>query len=353
MSQSLKPLLRKPHSSAGTSESIISHDTDYKLTLAMSSTRGLDSANAIEFCKTLRLQSELFGQTCAVSMYQAPQSAYDLFDKAMVIYEGRQIYFGSAAKAKEYFVNLGFECPSRQTTPDFLTSMTFPAERIVRSGCNPPRTSEEFAMAWRNSADYRALQVEIEEYKEQHPINGPDADSFRQLKKLHQADGQRIKSPYTLTYSQQVRLCFWRGWKRLKADPWLALGMGIGNMVMALIISSLFYNLSPTTDSFRYRPVVIFVAILFNAFASMLEILTLYAQRPIVEKQARYAFYHPSAESYASVLLDLPIKVVGAIGFNLVFYFMTNLKREPGAFFFYLMVAFLVVMAMSGVFRSV
>lgn len=34
------------------------------------STRGLDSANAIEFCRTLKLQSELFGRSCAVSIYQ-------------------------------------------------------------------------------------------------------------------------------------------------------------------------------------------------------------------------------------------------------------------------------------------
>ena len=70
-------------------------------------------------------------------MYQAPQSAYDLFDKATVIYEGRQIYFGPVSRAKDYFVNLGFECPARQTTPDFLTSMAFPAERIPRPDCNP------------------------------------------------------------------------------------------------------------------------------------------------------------------------------------------------------------------------
>jgi ABC-type multidrug transport system permease subunit len=54
---------------------------------------------------------------------------------------------------------------------------------------------------------------------------------------------------------------------------------------MALIISSLYFNLSTDTNSFYGRSVVLFVAILFNAFASMLEILTLYAQRPIVEKQ--------------------------------------------------------------------
>ena len=67
---------------------------------------------------------QVFGVTALVAIYQAPQAAYDLFDKATVLYEGRQIYFGPASQAKQYFVNLGFECPKNQTDPDFLTSMT-------------------------------------------------------------------------------------------------------------------------------------------------------------------------------------------------------------------------------------
>lgn len=293
----------------------------------------------------------MFGQTCAVSMYQAPQSAYDLFDKAQVLYEGRQIYFGPASEAKEYFINLGFQCRPRQTTPDFLTSMTFPAERVPRPGCNPPRTPDDFATAWKNSPQYRTLQGEIDEYKTQHPIGGPNAETFRHLKKSHQAKGQRLESPYTLTYSQQVQLCMWRGWARFKADPWPAIYVMVGNTMMALIMSSLYYNMPQNTGSFYGRAVVLFMAILFNAFSSILELMTLYAQRPIVEKQSRYAFYHPSAESYASVLVDLPMKITSTVSFNLVFYFMTNLNREPSNFFFYLLVVFLIVLAMSGMFR--
>lgn len=284
-------------------------------------------------------------------MYQAPQSAYDLFDKALVIYEGRQIYFGPASLAKDYFIDLGFDCPSRQTTPDFLTSMTFPAERVVRPGCHPPRTPSEFAAAWRASPQFETLQAEIEEYKVQHPLDGLDAQAYRQLKKAQQAKGQRLGSPYALTYSQQVRLCLWRGWRRFLADPAPPLGVMAGNLVLALIMSSLLYNLQQTTESFYKRAVVLFMAALFNSFASILEVMTLYAQRPIVEKQSRYAFYHPSAEAFASVLLDVPMKIGGCVSFNLVFYFMTNLNRTPGNFFFYLFVSFLIVMSMSGVFR--
>lgn len=42
------------------------------------STRGLDSANAVEFAKTLRLQGDVFGFTSCVAIYQAPQAAYDV-----------------------------------------------------------------------------------------------------------------------------------------------------------------------------------------------------------------------------------------------------------------------------------
>ena len=42
------------------------------------STRGLDSANAVEFCRTLRTQADVLGCTSFVAIYQAPQAAYDV-----------------------------------------------------------------------------------------------------------------------------------------------------------------------------------------------------------------------------------------------------------------------------------
>lgn len=42
------------------------------------STRGLDSATALEFVRTLRTSTELTGATAIVSLYQASQSIYDV-----------------------------------------------------------------------------------------------------------------------------------------------------------------------------------------------------------------------------------------------------------------------------------
>lgn len=319
------------------------------------STRGLDSANAVEFCKTLKTSSELAGSTAAVAIYQAPQSAYDYFDKAIVLYEGRQIFFGGAKEAKQYFVDLGFECPDRQTDADFLTSMTSPAERVVRKGFEGrvPRTSEDFAQIWQESETRKQLLKDISEYETAHPIGGEDLKKFQESRKQQQSKHQRLASPYTLSYWSQIKLCLWRGFRRLAADPSLTVTQLIANAINALIVSSLFYNLSYTSTALRSRASLLFFAVLLNGFASALEILVLYAQRPIVEKHTRYAFYHPSAEAFASMLTDIPSKVGNAIAFNLVLYFMTNLRREPGAFFFFFLISFVTTMVMSMLFRTI
>ncbi|KPM35009.1 Multidrug resistance protein CDR1 [Neonectria ditissima] len=319
------------------------------------STRGLDSANAIEFCKTLRLQTQLFDTSAFVSIYQAPQAAYDIFDKVLVLYEGHQIFFGARTAAKQYFTDLGFDCPSRQTTPDFLTSMTSPSERVVRPGfeARAPRTPQDFAAAWKRSPQCAELHRDIEEYKRANPINGPSADAFRAVKRATQAKAQRAKSPFTMSYGQQVMLCVWRGFRRLVSDPTLTLSQLIGNFVMALIVGSVFFNLEQTTGSFYQRGALLFLACLSNAFSSALEILTLYAQRPIVEKHARYALYHPSTEAIASMLCDLPYKFLNAFTYNLTLYFMTNLRREAGSFFFFLLLTFITTLCMSMIFRTI
>ncbi|KAE8353295.1 ABC-2 type transporter-domain-containing protein [Aspergillus coremiiformis] len=319
------------------------------------STRGLDSANALEFCKNLALMSKYAGTAACVAIYQASQSAYDVFDKVTVLYEGRQIYFGRTEEAKQFFVDMGFECPERQTTADFLTSLTSPAERKVRPGFESrvPRTPDEFAVAWQRSDARAKLMIEIDEFNNQYPVGGSSYRSFIDARKAMQAKNQRVKSPYMISVWDQISLCVVRGFQRLRGDfSLMATGL-IGNFTMALIMASVFYNLPDTSASFYARGALLFYAVLLNAFSSALEILTLYAQRPIVEKQARYAFYHPFAEAVASMLCDTPYKLVNSFTFNIPLYLMTNLRRDAGAWFTFWVFSVVTTYTMSMVFRTI
>ncbi len=154
------------------------------------STRGLDAANAVEFCKTLRTATQYSGATACVAIYQSPQSAYDFFDKVTVLYEGYQIYFGDAIQAKTFFIEMGFECPEQQSTPDFLTSLTSAGERRVRKGYENtvPRSAEEFAARWKESDIYKKLVADIEVYNtKRFPIGGEALDRFLTSRRAQQA----------------------------------------------------------------------------------------------------------------------------------------------------------------------
>ncbi|KAK6224463.1 abc-2 type transporter [Colletotrichum tabaci] len=317
------------------------------------STRGLDSGNAITFCRNLRTQSDLLNVAAVVAIYQAPQSAYDLFDKVTVVYEGRQIFFGKIDQAKRYFEDLGFQCPERQTTPDFLTSMTSPSERRIKPGYEhlAPRTPDDFAARWKQSQLHAALMTAIDAYDGEHPPQ-QRLGAFEESIKAERSSWQRLKSPYTLTYPRQVKLCLWRGWKRLVADPEFTISSLVFNIIVGFILGSMFYNLKPESGTFYYRGGLIFFALLFNAFASEMEVLTLYTQRPVIEKHNRYALYHQSAEAISSYITELPYKITNIFTFNSILYFLANLNRQPGPFFFFCLVSFTVLLAMSGIYRT-
>ncbi|KAH6884150.1 ABC-2 type transporter-domain-containing protein [Thelonectria olida] len=327
--------------------------TGAKLQCWDNTTRGLDSGNAVNFCKTLRLQADLLGVAGAVAIYQAPQSAYDLFDRVTVLYEGQQIFFGNINAAKGYFEELGFECPDRQTTPDFLTSMTSPQERRVKPGYENkvPRTPEEFAQRWKFSDQRKELVGELTTYEAKHPAE-ERLGSYKESRQAEKSERQRKASPYTISYAQQVSLTIWRAWRRLLSDPMFTIASLLFNLIISLVLGSLFYNLKDGSATFYSRGGVIFFSLLFNAFASQLEVLTVYAERPIVEKHNRYALYHQSAQAIASYLIDIPYKTANMFTFNLVVYFMTNLRRDAGHFFFFCLTTYLTTLVMSCIYRT-
>ena len=73
----------------------------------------------------------------------------------------------------------------------------------------------------------------------------------------------------------------------------------------------------------------------------------------VQEKQSTYAFYHPSSEAIASMICDLPNKLLTSVSFNLTLYFLTHLRRTPSAFFTFYLFSFICTLAMSMVFRSI
>ena len=319
------------------------------------STRGLDSATALKFVHSLRLAANLDNSTHAVAIYQASQAIYDLFDKATVLYEGRQIYYGSATHAKEYFERQGWYCPPRQTTGDFLTSVTNPIERQPRKGMESqvPRTPDEFEAYWHQSPEYQELKRGMAAHQDESTSQSQDKlREFQDQKHLAQANHTRDSSPYLLSVPMQIKLNTKRAYQRVWNERSATFTAFISNCVIAFIVGSVFYGTPASTSGFFQKGAVLFYAVLLNALMAMTEINSLYSQRPIIEKHNSFAFYHPSTEAIAGIVSDIPVKFLLAVAFNIILYFLSGLRREPSQFFIYFLINFLVMFVMSAVFRT-
>ncbi|KAH7110041.1 ABC-2 type transporter-domain-containing protein [Dactylonectria estremocensis] len=320
------------------------------------STRGLDSATALKFVSALRMAADMAGHASPVAIYQASQAIYDLFDKTIVLYEGRQIYFGPAEQARGFFERQGWYCPPRQTTGDFLTSVTNPTERKAQPEMENkvPRTPDDFEKYWRESPEYRALKQDIEAYEVEYMVErqGESIAQLREVKNRQQSKHARPKSPYTLSVLMQVQLCTKRAYQRIWNDLSATGTQCFVLLVMALIIGSIFYGTPDATVGFYAKGSVLFLAVLLNALTAISEISSLYGQRPIVEKHASFAFYHPACEAAAGIVADIPIKFATASVVNIVLYFMAGLRREPANFFLYFLITYMSMFIMSAVFRT-
>ena len=185
------------------------------------------------------------------------------------------------------------------------------------------------------------------------------------------ANWSRLRTTtYPLSLLQQVSMCLWRSFIRMRNNLTPVISGVIGQAVLAVIIGSVYYNLEPTTASFEKRAILIYFGLMLNAFSPAFEvpppppflitpklladppqIYTIRLARPLIESHSRLSLYHPSTDALSTFLSTLPTKALTILLTNLPLYFMTSLQRTPAAFFTFLLFMLVCTLTMSLFFR--
>ncbi|KAF2135661.1 uncharacterized protein K452DRAFT_322935 [Aplosporella prunicola CBS 121167] len=300
-------------------------------------TNGLDSSTALEFMQLMREFTNQHGCATAMSVYQGSNSMVPLFDKVLVINAGRQIFYGKASEAKDYFESLGFVCPERTTITDFLNSMTAEPElRHIREGwqIRAPSTPTQFEEAFRQSKHYKTMLQDIAAERSKTWPVGP-------------------KRPvYSLPLYWQVVECSLRQFRVLITDTNTWMIEAISIIVQSLVLGTLFRDQARATQSLFILGSSLFNSVLVPALQSMSEFGNTFAQRPLVIRQKRYRFYRPISYGLGLVLTDAIWKII-AIAYNIPQYFLTGFQRSADKFFTWFFIVYVEHMALSMVFRAI
>jgi len=258
------------------------------------STRGLDASTALDFVKGLRIMTDILGQTTFVTLYQAGEGIYDLFDKVMVLDHGRQVYFGPPSEARAYFEELGFKPLPRQSTPDYLVGCTDAYERQFapgRSSFDVPSTPEALEVAFRASGYYKTLTDDLAAYKKEQGEEKKDQEAFRTAVMTDKRKGAAKKSPYTLGFAAQVKALTVRQFQMRLQDRFQIVSSYLLNLWVAFVAGIVYLNLPLTGAGGFTRITLLIVGPLMMVFDSQGEVGLMMIGRGILNKQASWRAY--------------------------------------------------------------
>lgn len=319
--------------------------------------RGLDSSSALAFLRLLRAMSDATGMVNVVTAYQISESIYrECFDRVLVLYEGRVIYSGRAGEeAKEYFTkHLGFHCPMRQTTPDFLSAVTSPEEqRIIDSfQPRPPLDPDGLAEAFRRSPQYQTLQKGVQYFRENVAKEETKATSFQAefsatKDPLSPKSSITIRSPHTQLLAAMTRYyqLIWGG----RRDLLTVLAL---NMTNALVLGAAYRGEPPTSNTGAFqRSGGVFFALIFFALNALSETGLAVRTRPVLRKHHGLGMLSPGIAAAATTVADLPVCLAQTLCFTIPYYFLMGDPISGGGYWFFELIVFVTYAALMAVFR--
>ncbi|KAJ5751819.1 hypothetical protein N7520_008736 [Penicillium odoratum] len=319
------------------------------------STRGLDASSALDWAKCLRSLTDTLGLATIVTLYQAGNGIYDLFDKVLVLDEGEQIYYGPMTEARPFFESIGFVCREGANVGDYLTGVTVPTEREIKPGHEDsfPRSACEIRNLYESSPIFQQMIQEEEEYPTTTATK-ECTEAFQETIALEKHKSLGNGSVFTVSLYQQVLACIVRQYQIIWNDKATFAIQQISSLIQALVAGSLFYNAPETSAGLFLKGGSIFFAVLYNGILiPMSEVVDSFTGRPVLIKHKHFAFFHPATFCFAQIVIDIPIILFQVSIFSLILYFMTGLTMNAANFFTYWIVLFASSMCLTQMFRGI
>lgn len=297
--------------------------------------------------------TDVLGLATIVTLYQAGNGIYNLFDKVLVLDEGKEVYYGPMTDARPFMEELGFICETGANVADYLTGVTVPTERKIKPGMEQkfPRTAEEIRRRYEDSSFYPRMTAEYN-----YPTTEEAKDKtvkFKEGVTIEKDKRLPSSSPFTVGFIAQTKACVARQYQILWGEKSTFIIKQVSTIVQALITGSLFYNAPSTTAGLFIKSGACFFALLFNSLLSMSEVTDSFSGRPVLLKHKSFAFFHPAAFCIAQIAADIPVILFQVSIFSIILYFMVGLTSDAGIFFTFWIIVVATTFCMTALFRAV
>merc|ERR1712142_468431 len=184
-------------------------------------TSGLDSYMAVSVVDTLRTLARQ-GRTVICTIHQPSSQIFQLFDKILLMAEGRTAYLGDVDAANTFFESCDLPCPANYNPVDHYVQMlaVVPGEEV--------------------ESRKRIENVCVEFDKSPQ---GEELGTLASIVPDRSSASNSSRSPYKASWGTQFRALMWRSWLSVIKEPLIVRVRILQTIVIALMLfGGLFLN---------------------------------------------------------------------------------------------------------------
>eukprot|EP00118_Oscarella_pearsei_P005221 m.23701 g.23701 ORF g.23701 m.23701 type:complete len:697 (+) comp28518_c0_seq2:216-2306(+) len=289
-------------------------------------TSGLDSFMAESVVRVLQKMA-VTGRTIVCTIHQPSSEVFDLFDRLILMAEGRLAYLGPSLGAMGFFGSCGYPCPENHNPADFY----------VHTLAITPGSEEECRQKVKALTDKfdesepgKALKTSIEEMN----IDSGNQNGNGRSYDLEFSQRQLHKQSYKASFFTQLRFVFWRAWLSNIRDP-TAVKVKIGQSLVISLLLGLTY-LRTGNDQTRVQNVpgaLSFVLIQLSISSVIAVLQTFPLDMPVFLREHQSHVYRTSVFYLSKMMADTPFLILQVLIFSSISYFLIGLNESAEKFF--------------------
>lgn len=297
--------------------------TDPPLMFCDEPTSGLDSYMAQNIVEVLQgLASR--GKTVICTIHQPSSEVFALFDRILLMAEGRTAFLGPLDQALDFFASQGYVCPASFNPADFYVYnlATLPgAEAESRQKIQKVCDAFEASSYGSNVRDLMKIH--------QNPAS--DASQAPQIP----MKGRR--SPYKASWTSQFSAVFWRSFISIIKDPRVTIVKGISALFFGLVVTLIYQGQDQTEDVNAYIQNiqgVLFLFITNSTFGNVFGVVnTFAAEVPIFLREHFNGMYRTDVYFLSKTLVEVPLYIIFPMISWTIPYFAIGLNAAADRFF--------------------
>ncbi|KAL9102700.1 MAG: hypothetical protein Q9163_002191 [Psora crenata] len=295
--------------------------TDPKILFLDEPTSGLDSFASFEIISHLRHVAQRYNLLVVASIHQPSTSTFSLFDKLLLLSQGKTCYFGPLSNVEPYFASAGFPIPSNTNPAEYLLDIT------------NSDFAQDSALAKNEVENIHALWLQQDSSSSR--VVEPKGDRIS-----GSLDGRVQPNTFTITLVLLSRM-FIKSYRDVVAYG-IRIAMYMG---LAIMMGTVWLRLGTTQESIQPFINAIFFGSAFMSFMAVAYVPAFLEDRATFAKDRANGLYGALPFLIANFLIGLPYLFLISVLFSIVAYWLSNFRPDGTAFMTWIMWLFLDLVA--------